>query len=354
MNGLKAMQGRISVRDVARQAGVSVGTVSRVINRKPVSPKMVAIVNRTMREMGYTPNAVAQSMRTKTTYTAALVVNDISNPLFSSIAKGAEQILREKNYSLFIANTENNPQREQLIIQSLVHRRVDGLIIAVADERSANTKSILRSVDFPVTLLDREVDLSMDAVCDEHALGMKTAVRYLFDLGHKDIALITGGDNVRPGRERAAGFREAFRERGLAVMDSWLRQGRLDALFGFAQAREILSSQPRPTALIAGGNQILSGVLRAIRQLQLRIPNDLSLVSCDDIDLTVLMNPPITVIARDIERIGRVAAELLLRRMSKTIETDAIKLSIPTELIVRDSCRPIATGPPPDSGSTNR
>ena len=142
MNGLKAMQGKISVRDVARQAGVSVGTVSRVINRKPVSPKMVAIVNRTMREMGYTPNAVAQSMRTKTTYTAALVVNDISNPLFSSIAKGAEQILREKNYSLFIANTENNPQREQLIIQSLVHRRVDGLIIAVADERSADTKSI--------------------------------------------------------------------------------------------------------------------------------------------------------------------------------------------------------------------
>ena len=354
MNGSTPMQRRISVRDVARQAGVSVGTVSRVINHKPVSPEMSATVNKAMRDMGYTPNAVAQSMRTKTTYTVALVVNDISNPLFSSIAKGAEQILREENYSLFIANTDNNPQREKLIIQSLVHRRVDGLMIAVADEKSADTNSILRSLDFPVTLLDREIDLSMDAVCDEHAVGMKTAVRYLFDLGHRDIALITGGDNVRPGRERAAGFREAFRERGLAVMDTWLRQGRLDAPFGFAQAREILSAQRRPTALIAGGNQILSGVLRAMRQLQFRIPNDLSLVSCDDIDLAVLMNPPITVIARDTERIGRVAAELLLRRMSRIIKTDAIKLSIPTELIVRDSCRPVTTGLPPDSGSANR
>ena len=203
MNGSTPMQRRISVRDVARQAGVSVGTVSRVINHKPVSPEMSATVNKAMRDMGYTPNAVAQSMRTKTTYTVALVVNDISNPLFSSIAKGAEQILREENYSLFIANTDNNPQREKLIIQSLVHRRVDGLMIAVADETSADTNSILRSLDFPVTLLDREIDLSMDAVCDEHAVGMKTAVRYLFDLGHRDIALITGGDNVRPGRERA-------------------------------------------------------------------------------------------------------------------------------------------------------
>ena len=321
MNGSTTMRRKISVRDVARQAGVSVGTVSRVINHKAVSPEMVATVNKAMREMGYTPNAVAQSMRTKTTHTVALVVNDISNPLFSSIAKGAEQILREKNYSLFIANTENNPLREKLIIQSLVQRRVDGLMIAVADETSAETNSILGSVDFPVTLLDREINLSMDSVCDEHALGMKKAVRYLFDLGHKDIALITGSDNVRPGRERATGFREALRERGLDVMDIWLRQGRADSLFGFAQAREILSSQPRPTALIAGGNQILSGVLRAVRQLELRITEDLSLISCDDIDLTVLMNPPITVIARDIERIGGVAAELLLRRMSKTMET---------------------------------
>ena len=341
MNGSTTMRRKISVRDVARQAGVSVGTVSRVINHKAVSPEMVATVNKAMREMGYTPNAVAQSMRTKTTHTVALVVNDISNPLFSSIAKGAEQILREKNYSLFIANTENDPLREKLIIQSLVQRRVDGLMIAVADETSAETNSILGSVDFPVTLLDREINLSMDSVCDEHALGMKKAMRYLFDLGHKDIALITGTDNVRPGRERAMGFREALRERGLDVVDTRLRQGRADSLFGFAQAREILSEQPRPTALIAGGNQILSGVLRAVRQLELQITEDLSLISCDDIDLTVLMNPPITVIARDIGRIGGLAAELLLRRMSKTMETEAIKYLIPTELIVRESCRPI-------------
>jgi len=332
---------RMTIRDVAVRAGVSVGTVSRVINHKPVSARSRTLVSAAMQEMGYTPNAVAQSMRTRNTRAVGLVVNDISNPLFSSIAKAAEEVLREKNYWLLISNTDNDPVRERIIIESLVQRHVDGLMIAVSDETDVQTNGLLQRVEFPVVLLDRELRHKADAVCDDHAAGMRKAVRYLFDLGHREIALISGGANVRPGRERVEAFRKVFAERGLSANERWIRQARFDALYGYQEAHDLLSAHPRPTALIAGGNQIFTGALRAIRQLELAIPADLSVVSCDDIDLTVLLDPAITVIARNMERIGQVAAELLLRRISGKSDGERCRHIVATELIVRDSCAQI-------------
>jgi LacI family transcriptional regulator len=198
-----------TIRDVAAQAGVSVGTVSRVLNGKPVSNRVLGLVNSAIQNMGYTPNAVAQSMRTKSTRAVGLIVNDISNPLFSGIAKSLDDGLSESDYSLLIASTNNDPRRERVILESLKQRRVDGLAIAVTDERDAGITSTLRRVEFPVVLLDRDLDIAADSVWDEHASGMKKALRYLFDLGHEDIALITGDNSIRPSRERARGFREA-------------------------------------------------------------------------------------------------------------------------------------------------
>jgi LacI family transcriptional regulator len=329
---------RITILDVANRAGLSVGTVSRVLNDKPVSRKALDAVTQAIEELGYAPNAVAQSMRTQTTRAIGLVVNDISNPLFSGIARSLDEVLHASGYSLLIANTDNDPRREQLIIDSLKQRRIDGLAIAVSDETNDRTTKLLRSVEFPVVLLDRELEIPADKVCDDHSKGMKKAVRYLFDLGHRDIALITGGNDVRPGRERAQGFLEAFREGGIAIEEGRLRQGRLDSSFGYEEACVLLKETPRPTALIAGGNQILAGVLRALRQLDIRIPTDLSLISCDEIDLTALMNPPITVITREIRRIGTITAELLLRRIAGQPTDEYSRQIVPTELLVRESC----------------
>jgi LacI family transcriptional regulator len=279
-------------------------------------------------------------MRTRSTLAIGFVINDISNPLFATVAKAAEKVLQEQHYSLLIASTDNDPGRERHIIESLIQRRVDGLMIAVTDETDQETRSLLHSVDFPVTLLDREMDASFDSVCDDHGPGMRKAIRYLFDLGHRDVGLITGVDNVRPGRERARGFREAFAEHGRPLPEKWLRQGRLDAPYGYAQALEILSANPRPSALVAGGNQIFAGVLRAVRRLGLVIPRDLSIISCDDVDLTILTNPPVTVISRDLDEVGRAAAELLLRRIRGPNEAERHCHVLPTELIVRESCGP--------------
>jgi LacI family transcriptional regulator len=329
---------RATIREVATTAGVSIGTVSRVLNGKSVSVRVLEAVNSAIKDLHYTPNAIAQSMRTNSTRAVSLVVNDISNPLFSGIAKGLDKVLSANNYSLLIANTDTDPQRERVIIESLKQRRVDGLAIAVSDEDNDNIKSILQSVEFPIVLLDRELDIGADIVCDDHANGMKKALRYLFDLGHEDIALITGDDSVRPSRERATGYRDAFRELKKPANEYWIRQGQMTSRFGYEEAVRLLEGDKRPTAIIAGGNLILSGVLRAIRQFDLSIPEDLSLISCDEVDLAVLMNPPITVITRDISLIGQLAAEQLLRRIDGSADPAMSRQSIPTELVVRESC----------------
>lgn len=335
---LKGKSGRATIRDVAEQAGVSVGTVSRVLNDKSVSARVLEAVNAAIKNMGYTPNAIAQSMRTKSTRAVGLVVNDISNPLFSGIAKGLDDFLSANDYSLFIASTNNDPRRERIIIESLKQRRVDGLAIAVSDERDKDITSILRGVEFPIVLLDRDLDISADSVCDDHASGMKKALRYLFDLGHEDIALITGDDSIRPSRERALGFRDAFTELNKQVNEERVIQGRFDSLFGYEEACKLFSCEQRPSAIIAGGNQILSGILRAIRQFRISIPDDLSLISCDEVDLAALMNPPITVISRDIGRVGQLAGELLIRRMDGDDLQYISRQFITTELVVRESC----------------
>lgn len=338
------MQKRTTIREVASRAGVSVGTVSRVINGKSVGGKTIESVRKAMLDLGYTPNAVAQSMRTKNTRAIGFVINDISNPLFSTIAKATEKILRDEGYCLLMASTDNDPDREQLIIESLKQRRVDGLIVAVSDEKRRETNHLLETAEFPVVLLDREMDSKLDSVCDDHASGMRKALRYLFDLGHRKIALITGSENIRPGRERVAGFRQAYKERGLKIPENLIHHARFDTAYGYEEAYEILTSTNRPTAIVAGGNQIFSGLMRAVRQLDIRIPEDLSIISCDDIDVTVLMNPPITVIARDMERIGALAGEIIIRRVTESAKDGRFAHVIPTELIVRESCMQINRG----------
>lgn len=330
----------ITIKDVAKQAGYSVGTVSRVINNKPVSKKTRDAVLKTMAELGYTPNAIAQSMRTNTTKAVALVVNDISNPLFSGIAKAAEDVLRLQGYFLLISNTNNNPEIECEIVETLRQRRIDGMIIAVSDESNKTTQDILKNVNFPVVLLDRELPQEYDTVCDDHFQGMEQAVKYLMDLGHKNIKLISGSEKIRPGRERIEGFRSAFRKKKISVSNEQISQGRFDSVYGYEQAYKSLTSHNPPTAIIAGGNQIFTGVLRAIRSCKLQIPGDISVIACDDIDLTTLMSPPITVITRNLRDIGRVTGELLLSRIFDKGEDDACKhILMPTELVVRESCQ---------------
>jgi LacI family transcriptional regulator len=331
-----------TIREVATIAGVSIGTVSRVLNGQPVSKKTSTAVQQAIDDLGYTPNSVAQSMRTNSTRAIGLVVNDISNPLFSRIAKAFDKVINQSGYSLFIANTENDPKRERLIIESMIQRRVDGLAIAQSRENDKLINAVLNTVNFPVILLDRDSDLPLSSVCDDHARGIEKGVNYLVDLGHTDIAIITGDNNLRPGRERARGYVEALERLGVRIRPELIRQGRFDAVYGVEQTAHLMSLPNKPTAIIAGGNQILAGVLRVVRQLGLRIPESFSLIACDEVDLSQLMDPPITVIARDIEQTGAVAAELMLAELAGGVSIRPQRRVIAPELIVRGSCARIS------------
>ena len=330
---------RPTVVDVASRAGVAVGTVSRVINHsEAVSPTTRDAVWRAIADLGFRPNNVARSMRTRVTRTIGFVVPDISNPLFSVIARAAEGTLQNMGYLLNLANSGDSVEREVKLISDFAERQCDGLIFVTNNESDVRMIEALRAVRLPLVALDRDINLHIDKVMTDHARGMRLAVNYLLELGHRRIALINASELIAPGRERLRGFREAHAEFGLRVDESLIRAGRLDQEFGATQLGALLDLRRPPTALIAGGNQILVGVLRALQLRELTVPRDLSLISCDDTAVTQVSSPPITVVDRDLAQIGRTAAQILIDRLSGQNPSQATRAFLPTELKIRASC----------------
>lgn len=312
----KVRVAEVRLRDVARRSGVSVATVSRVLNGKPfVSSEVRDRVLVVTRELGYRPDVAARSMRTGTTGAVALVVSDISNPLFAMIAKAADETLSPRGYSLMIANSSNDVAHEEELIGALGQRRLDGLMIAVADEQVAGLRERLEAFQ-AVVLLDREVPgARTDCVLSDHATGIAAAIAHLGALGHTRVALIAGTTAQRGSRVRLATFRAEVRRLGLDTDDALCRAGELTVDDGYRAVREILALERPPTAIIAGNNQLFAGMFTALRDLGVRIPDDLSVVACEDTELTAFHNPPLDVVRRDLGELGRQASELLLARL---------------------------------------
>ncbi len=332
-----------TIRDVAAVSGVSVGTVSRSLNApETVRPATLDKVRAAIHDLGFRPDARAQNMRRRNTLTIGIIVNDILNPVHAMVFKGAEAELRESGYSLHLINTGGKARQEAEAIELLQHGRVDGLLMTINSEQDPRCIERLEKLRVPSVLLDRELALETDAVRTDHAYGMEQAVNYLLDLGHRRIGLITAGTEILPGRERIRGFTKAFVTRGLPVPSELIRSQSLSADFGYRETVDFLRSPERPTALVAGGNQLLVGVLRAIEQQGVSIPRDLSLVTCDRTDLASVYPGSITAIDRDIPEIGRTAAQLLLERINGPADWPARRVILPTRLVLGKSCAPPA------------
>ena len=305
-----------TLRDVAREAGVSVSTASRAVNGQPfVSAEVRERVLAATEELGYRPDFAARSMRTGTTGAVGLVVSDISNPLFATIARAADHALSPRGYALMVANSANDPEHEAELIAAFRQRRLDGLMIATADEGAAGLAGRIDSFQASV-LLDREVpDARADAVLSDHAQGLAEALRHLVGLGHRRVALIAGMDKQRGGRVRIKTFLREGAELGLELDDALLREGELTVADGYRAVKEILALPRPPSAIIAGNNQLFAGMFAAIRDLGVRIPFDLSVVACEETEITTLHVPPLDVVRRDIDELGREAAKLVLERL---------------------------------------
>lgn len=331
------------MREVAELANVAISSVSRVLSEHPdVSSEMRERVLAAVRQLEYEPDFLAQSLRRGATLSVGYVVGDISNPLIATITSGAESILRGAGYSMLLMNSENDPDLDAAHIRFFQARRVDGMILSLASERRSATMDVLRQVDVPIIVIDRDVPIELQAsiVRNDHRRGMREAVGHLLDLGHRRIALITGALDLWPVRERIAGMGEAVVARGRPDETVSL-VGSLSAEHGERSTEQLLTMHPRPTAIVAGGNQVLAGCVRALARHGIRVPDDMSLITCDEVDLSELHSPPISSVSRDTLLLGRTAAELLLERLNGGEPRTVL---LPTTFTPRPSSGPVATG----------
>ena len=334
----KAAERSTTIRDVARLAAVSVGTVSRSLNLPAtVRPATLAKVQAAIAALNFRPDSRAQNMRRRNTMTVGFVVDDITNPLHAETFKAADAQMRLHGYSLYLVNTRGRAEDESVAIDMLQHGRADGVIMTINSEADERTRKLMGQLRIPSVLLDRDIPLEIDAVLTDHAAGMMQAANYLIGMGHRRIALLSASTEIRPGRERLRGFVEAFQRNGLPVPEDLIRARNLSVEFGLHEANLLLGSAAPPTAMIAAGNRILVGVLKAVQQRGLRIPQDLSLISCDKTDLSLLYPGSITLIDRDIHEIGSTAAQFLLERL-KHAGGPARRMVVPTRLILGGSC----------------
>jgi LacI family transcriptional regulator len=335
------VRGRSSMREVAEMAGVAMSSVSRVLSGHPdVSPAMRERVMAAVDSLGYSPDLLAQSLRRKATRSVGFVVGDISNPLLAEITLGAETALRDAGYSMLLTNSENDAGLDAGHVRLLMQRRVDGLMLSLASEEHPETLDTLAQLDAPIVLIDRELPRAVraSAVLSDHRTGMRAAVRHLLELGHRRIGLILG-QPMRFSRERRLGLEEAYRERSLPA-EYRILEGQLGSGHGRSATAQLLDSPEPPTAIVAGGNQILIGTLEELLRRNLRVGPDISLVSCDAISITELFTPPIAVVRRDNRELGRRAAQMLLRHLDgEEIRQEVV---LPTEFVPRESCAPPA------------
>lgn len=330
-----------TINDVARAAGVSGMTVSRVLNRAGyVSDGARGRVEAAVAALGYRPNSLAQGMRTNTTRTVGFVLPDITNATNAVVAQTAERVLARAGYRLLLGSTGFDVDLEAQFLQSFQQHTVDGLIAVLADDTAPRTHALLRESRVPVVIIDRDLPFPVDTVWSDHATSMIELVRYLTGLGHRRIGLIMSPMSMRPGRHRVAAFNQAMQDAGLAPDSSLVRWERQLVGDGYRAALDLLQRPRRPTALVVGANQQTFGALQAARELQLRIPDDLSFVGADENVTTSLVEPPLTVIWRDMELVGQHAAQLLLERLAKPARTEVRTVTVPSEIILRRSCAP--------------
>jgi LacI family transcriptional regulator len=328
-----------TIRDVARHADVAVGTVSRVLNgNKTVSPGIRARVESAIAMLNFAPNSIAQGMRSGAKRSVGIILRDITVPALANFVKSAQNVFQEAGYTLVVGASEDRPRREVELLESL-SRRLDGLIMTSACEDNVQLTEMRSALKIPIVLMDREAPPHIDSVLIAQRDGMHRAVSHLLDLGHKRIALVTGSTTVLSGRERVAGYIEAYRERGLNPAPELICSDSFAADYACMAVSSLLLSTDRPTAVVAGGVNMLPGILRAVSTESLRIPQDISVIGCGDSDLAELMNPPITVIRWSYAAVGEASAKLILDRI-RSPGAPRRQVRFPTELLIRKSCAP--------------
>jgi LacI family transcriptional regulator len=328
---------------VAEAAGVSVFTVSAVVNRTAfVSPELTERVKEAIRTTGYQPNAVARSLKTGTTKTIGIAVGDITNPFYTDVVAVAQQTLQRNGYAMMLCCSDRSDVQQEDHLALLRDRMVDGLIIAPTGRDEVLRKS-LAEVSIPVVLIDRTTDaVECDSVTLDNRTAVLDAMQYLMSLGHRRIGFIAGSLESYTGRERLAGYRIALEGAGIEPEDDLIQHGSYRADDAYNATLRLLTSVERPTAIFSSNNLMLIGVMKALRDLGLRCPDDISIASLDDFPWSDAFEPRLTTVAQPVRIIGEQAANLMLERLDGRYSGPPRRVVLRGELHIRGSCRPPA------------
>lgn len=338
------MSKRISVRDVAREAGVSIGSVSRVLNGGPnVSELLRARVFAVVERLGYRANVHARGLRLGSSRIVGCMVAEIRNQLYANFVGSVESSLHGQGYMLLLGSSQGDVARERELLGFFESHGVDGIIVTPSSEGRAFVEGPFGRSQTPMVVVDREVDGTRDTVMIDQRGGARRAVEHLLSLGHRRIALFTGGVGLRSGRERMAGYREAHEAAGLAADEGLIRPVVTWMHSSFDDMQALLRLASPPTAVIAPSTRILSGALKAIRASGLSVPTDISAIALGSTDAVEFSMPPLTAVRWDVEASGQFASQLLLERL-KQPEAPLRRLLVETELVLGQTCAPCVRG----------
>lgn len=328
----------VTIREVARQAGVSVATVSHVINgTRKVAPETEARVRRVMEELGYQPSAIAQSLRKRVTYAVGVLVSDITNPFFATLVRGIEDAALEAGYSVIVCNSDEDPTKEDMYIRALWRRRIDGMLIAPTKDGASPIFQELLERKVPFVFVDRKArGINAPAVLSDNVGGAYLAMRHLIEKGHRRIGIVLGIPGATTTEERFAGCCQALTEAEIPVASELVVWGGYRVDGGRKAVHKFLSLSYPPTAIFSANNLMTLGILQELRYLRLTIPGDVAVIGFDDLDWAEIADPPLTVVAQNPYEIGRRGFELLLARL-RGEELEAQDVRIPVELKIRQS-----------------
>ncbi len=331
-----------NIREVAQKAGVSITTVSHVVNQtRFVAPETEQRVRQSMQELNYRPNSLARSLRRGETKTIGLILPDSANPFFAESARLLEEAAYQKSYSLILCNSNGDLEKERLYSEVLFNKQVDGIIFMAAGD---DTRSLQELIDhqLPVVIVDRVFDqMDLDTVITDNRASGYSAVNHLIEYGHRRIGIIRGPSNLTPSAQRVIGYHQALEKAGIPIDPTLEQMGDFHSRTGYAATKFFLQLTNPPTAIFACNDLMAIGALRTIHEAGLSVPADISIVGYDDIEMASYIQPALTTIAQPIAELAETVIKLLLERIEQP-GLPPRRIVIQNKLVIRQSTRRIS------------
>ena len=332
----------LTLKDIAKKAGVSYSTVSRVVNNeKYVKEKTRKKVEKILKELHYHPEWTARSLRKGRTRIIGLIFPNVANIFFGRVALGAQNILRKKNIDLILFNTNNDPELEKESLEIALSKRVEGIILVTIGGSEELVARIIERYSIPMVLIDNKFyDFKVDTVLHENINGAKMLVEHLIGHGHKKIVCITGPNKESSSYERVGGYKKALSENKIPINNDLIKFTNWKKEMAYKVTEEILLVNPenRPTAFFTANTNMAIGVIKCLDDHNLTIPEDFALVTFDDYDFSSILKPPLTTLKRVDSRLGDIAVNLLLKKIEEGVVNYGKEIRVKMELEIRKSC----------------